>query len=378
MKLTTIFTATVIFTIIGTGIFSCRIGDALKNPQKTLIENISATRTFDNNYIFELSPEGHWEIYTGPRAGEIDWQKKLAEVDGTYLSIVAPHGKGRSFFGVVSPKGDTVVISERQIPMEGQINFRDLGGLPAGKMRYVKWGQLFRSGNLAELTDDDLVYFSNIGIRTVIDLRNDLETGEKPDRLPDGVSYYQYSISDKEGKAFTKLKRMVLKEGYRREKAKALFVDVMRTFADSMASDAQPIFDILLTENGATPMLYHCTGGKDRTGFVTALILSSLGVERDIIMQDYLMSNYYRRDMNLKNVKKARLIGLDQETLEYALQVREEYLNSVFEVMDEHGGTDAYLEKKFGLTETERKILIEKYTVPFYGWTNNNSIDDKG
>lgn len=363
--------------VLVVGAFSCRIGPSLKNPQQTLVEDISVQRTFDGNYSFSLNPEGQWVIYMGQTPETINWDEPLAEVEGDYLTVPAPEAGNRAFFGIISPKDDTVIVSERQIPMAGQVNFRDLGGLPSGESRYVSWGKLYRSGNLAALTERDLRYFEALDIKTVVDLRNNLETEDKPDRLPKGVKYYQYSISDKEGKAYSKLRRMVLREGYRREKAKDLFVDVMATFADSLADDAQPIFDILISEEEATPLLYHCTGGKDRTGFVTALILSALGVERDVIMQDYLMSNFYRRDLNLRNVKKARLIGLDQETLEYALQVRKEYLNAVFDVMDEYGGTDAYLETKYGLTDSLRKELKMRYTEPILGKAEDEGLEEE-
>lgn len=377
MKLATIILTIILFTALVIGAFSCRLRQALKDPQRTLIEDITVQRSFGGNYSFNLKPSGQWMLYAGPSPEKINWSEPVAEVDGEFLSVPVPEDGKRTFFGVVSPKADTVVVSERQIPMVGQVNFRDLGGIPATLGRYVKWGTLYRSGNLSELTDADQRYFKHLGIKTVIDLRNDLEIAKDPDRLPKGVNYYQYSISDKEGKAYTELKRMVMKEGYRKEKAKELFVEVMAAFADSLAEDAQPIFDILTTETGTTPILYHCTGGKDRTGFVTAIILSSLGVERDVIMQDYLMSNYYRREINLKNVKRARLIGLDQETLEYALQVRKEYLQAVFDVMDEYGGTNAYLETKFGLTEEKRRHLQERFTVPYIGREDDEAAEVK-
>ncbi len=108
-------------------------------------------------------------------------------------------------------------------------------------------------------------------------------------------------------------------------------------------------------------------GGKDRTGYTTAMILSALGVDRKTITDDYLMSNYYRSEANIKNMKRARLIGLDAETLDYAILVRKEYMDAVFQVIDEkYGGTDKYLEKQFGIDKKKRDELKERYTESYY------------
>jgi protein-tyrosine phosphatase len=144
-------------------------------------------------------------------------------------------------------------------------------------------------------------------------------------------------------------------------------VDVMKSFADTLATDVKPVFDLMLSDKADAPLLYHCTGGKDRTGYMTAMILLALGVERKTITEDYLMSNYYRRDLNIRNMKRARLIGLDAETLEYAMLVRKEYMDAVFEVIDtKYGGNASYLEAKFGLTEEKRNELKRRYTSPYF------------
>lgn len=346
---------------------SCKISPSSKNVKRTLSDKIIVKRDYAGTYSLQLDPAGKWQIFQGPSPDKIDWTK-ATEVDGDYIQLPAPDKDlYRNFFGLVSPKGDTMIVSERLIPMEGQPNLRDIGGLPTEDGRFVKWGEIYRSGKLSDLTSNDLRYLSRLGIKTVVDLRNDIEIAKDPDRYPKGVKYYQISLSDKEGKAYERIRQMVLKEGYRRAKAKALFVDVMRAFADTLATDIKPIFGLLLNENDRTPLLYHCTGGKDRTGFTTAMILSALGVSREIITEDYLMSNYYRQEMNRKNMKRARLIGLDAETLEYAIMVRKEYMDAVFEVIDEkYGGTEKYLEVQFGLDEAKRNLLKERYTESYF------------
>ncbi len=344
---------------------SCGIAESASNPAKTLDEKTFATRTENGSYVLTLPALGSHKIYQGSSPEKINWDK-FTETKESSLYFPAAPDRSRIFFAVEG-KGDTVIISERQIPTDDQPNFRDLGGIKNKDGRFVKWGTIYRSGHLADLKKDELRYFSKLGIHTVVDLRNNVEIAKNKDRYPSGVNYVQYSISDKEGKAYNRLKQMVLKEGYRRAKAKQLFVDVMKSFADTLATDAKPVFDMLLSDKQNEPLLYHCTGGKDRTGFMTAMILLALNVDRKTITEDYLMSNYYRRFSNLRTMKRARIIGLDAETLEYASMVRKEYIDAVFEVIDEkYGGTDTYLETKFGLTPEKRVELIERYTTPYY------------
>jgi len=345
---------------------SCSITPSATNPENTLNEKIFAVRSEDGSYFLHLPLLGEWKIFQGTSPEQINWEKSTVTKENTIYFPAAPD-KSRIYFAVKATKGDTTIVSERQIPTDEQPNFRDLGGLATQDGRYVKWGTIYRSGQLSELKKSELSYFSKLGIRTIVDLRNDIEIAKEPDRYPKGVNYIQYSLSDKEGKAYSRLKQMVLKEGYRRAKAKDLFVDVMKSFADTLARDVKPVFDFMLSDKEDIPLLYHCTGGKDRTGYVTAMILLALDVDRKTIINDYLMSNYYRRDGNIRSIKRAQLIGLDPETLEYAILVRQEYMEAVFQIIDEkYGGDSAYLEAKFGLTEEKRNELKKRYTTPYF------------
>ncbi len=348
--------------IIFFSFYSCTVSPNAKDPPRTLARKAIVNKSADGYYSIHFSKAGKWKIYHGPSPEKIDWTK-FSQIDGEVFQLPDRYQDQRLFFGLAGAHGDSIILSERLIPLKGQPNFRDLGGLETNDGRYVKWGMIYRSGKLSNLKKNDLQYMSHLGIRSVVDLRNDVEIAKDPDRIPEGATYYQIPVGDKEGKAYNKLRRMVMKEGYRKAKAKTLFVDVMRSFADSLAEDIRPIFDLLLSEEESTPMVYHCTGGKDRTGYTTAMILLALGVDRKTITDDYLMSNYYRKEANLKNMRKIRLTGLDAETIDYAILVRKEYMEAVFGVIDEkYGGTDAYLELKFGLTKEKREEFKRRYS----------------
>ena len=238
-----------------------------------------------------------------------------------------------------------------------------MGGIPTKEEgRFVSWGNLYRSGELSELTKDDLAYLKHLDITSVDDLRNDVEIEDKPDKIPANAKYFHIPIGDKEGKEYRRLKRKLIFGGMRRQKAKAEFINIMKAFADSAATDFKPVVDQMIKEE-RVPLVFHCSGGKDRTGFLAALIYAVLNVDRDVIRNEYMMSNYYRYEKNKRLVKKARWLGLDAETMEYAFLVREEYLDAAFDLIDaEYGDMDTYFEKKFGLTPLIRQELIDKFT----------------
>lgn len=342
---------------------SCSSG--LEVPSLSFKEDISVNRYLNGVYTIDFPDKGPWEVYTGELPDKINWEKPFQVVESNQAVFSSLKNSKRTYFGVKTPDGETYVVSERQIPLEGQANFRDLGGIPTKDGRHTKWGLLYRSGKLSKLSKRDLDYFANLGIGTVCDFRNDMEIAEDPDRYPAScaIKYVHLPIGDKEGKQYRALLAQAKSGEIKGIQAKEIFESAMSEFADSLAEDFQPLMEQLVLSNGNVPMLYHCTGGKDRTGFATALILSALGVERETIIDEYLMSNYYRYDVNKRNMRLARLMGIGSETSQYAFLVNEDYIGAAFKVIDEeYGGVEKYLEDKFGITAAVRAELREKYT----------------
>ncbi len=332
----------------------------------TFEEKISVLHNEEGNYTINFSTSGYYKIYQGLSPKSINWSKIVAEVSNTNKAVIENKEQAtRLFFGVIDTlKKDTAIVSERLIPMQGTNNFRDIGGIPTTDGRYTKWGMIYRSGRLESLTEADIDRFRDLDIQQVYDFRNDIEIGKAPDRLPDDYKgeYTQLPIVDKEGKAYQEMKRRVF-FGERRGETKELFTTVMSKFADSSALDFKPLFDKLLVTNA--PLLYHCTGGKDRTGYATAIILSILGVDKETIISEYLMSNYYKYEKALASMDKLRYAGLDSETTSALFLVQQEYIEKVFEIIEnDFGGMDNYLEVKFGIDEAKRNLLKEKYTYP--------------
>jgi protein-tyrosine phosphatase len=184
---------------------------------------------------------------------------------------------------------------ERLLPLVGACNFRDLGGYPTRDGQITRWGRLFRSDNLHELTADDLEVLRQIGLNGVIDLRTAAEL-ERTGRGPLGeeaIAYLHASVLREEGGESSATPAPVgddLSERY------FWYLDVGRSaFVQALTLAADPAHQ---------PLVFHCAAGKDRTGVLAALILDILGVERSAIAADYaltatrmeLIMNRLRRD----------------------------------------------------------------------------------
>jgi len=341
-------------------------GVQLEPAPQTLEEQASAVRTLDGIYTLNFATAENRKIYIGESPETIDWENPITTSDERTIIFDNLKTESRLFFGIENEKSERIILSERRIPLKKQPNFRDIGGLPTADGRRVKWGLIYRSGKLSKLNNSDLDYFANLGIEKVYDFRNNIEVEEDPDRYPEEVAidYIRLPIGDPAGEEYEELVRQLRKGELEGAEMKARFEEIMASFADTLAEDFNPLVQDLIDNQGQTPIMYHCSGGKDRTGFATAIILASLGVEREVIFDEYLMSNYYRYDLNRRNLRLARLIGIKQEPLQYALVVYEDYLKAAFEIIDErYDGMDNYLEEKFGLTPEIRTKLKEAYTV---------------
>ena len=169
----------------------------------------------------------------------------------------------------------------------GAVNFRDVGGLPAGARR-TRSGVLYRSGNLARLDDDGTAALGALGIRRIIDLRADDEVAHAPSRVADLPVRTQRVPLFLGSVASFFADDIPLDEMYRRlvEDSAGLVVEVVR----GIVADQ--------------PVLVHCTVGKDRTGVTVALALAAAGVESEAVIADYA-----RTETLLPEWRNARVVA---------------------------------------------------------------------
>jgi protein-tyrosine phosphatase len=232
------------------------------------------------------------------------------------------------------------------IPIASLPNLRDLGGWATRDGGTVRRGQVFRSTALHALTGEDVALFGNLGIRTVYDLRTEAEKLEQPDRVPDGVEYGEIDVmADSSGAAPTQTMKVLgnpqaaeeLLGGGRAEQG---FIESYREFVTlpSARSGYRRLFTEL-ADPQHRPGLFHCTTGKDRTGWAAAALLLLVGVSEDDVMDDYLLTNAQLLPHLQPVLDQFAAAGGDPDVLLPVLGVEAEYLEASLGEMRAQYGT---------------------------------------
>lgn len=249
--------------------------------------------------------------------------------------------------------------SQRRLPLDGAANLRDLGGYRTRDGHALRWGMLYRSDALADLSRDDVAYLARLRLRRVVDFRSAAEREREPDRLPDGVPDIWQAISGP-GLDPAELRDRLLAGKVSAEQAASWLVAGNRAFArDFREVYARFLRD--LADPANLPTLFHCTAGKDRTGFAAALVLLALDVPRETAMRDYLLTNDYMQAKTqrlLRTIRIASLFRADPEDLRPLFEAREGYLSAAFAAIDDtDGGVDGYLRTALGIDDALRAQL---------------------
>ena len=279
--------------------------------------------------------------------------------------VLLKNFRQRPYFHLYYPT-DTLILTNRHISFSQVINFRDIGGLQTSEGKTIKWGKIFRSDNLSGLKKNEFQKFNDLGIESVYDLRTESEIKDKEDRLPETVRYIHFPTVKDNGDLLTQLKGKVINGEISEEESIKLTLDLYRGSVTENLPAFRELTDKIL--NSDKPVLYHCSAGKDRTGIITALILSILKVDRQTILNEYLLSNYYRSTKIEKMLGKAKLAKvikphLNLKVIENFMKVDARYLNATFEIIDQkYGGMDKFIKNELGINDQTRSLLINKLT----------------
>ena len=238
----------------------------------------------------------------------------------------------------------------RALSLQGASNVRDLGGWPTADGRRVRFGLVFRAASLSSLTDKDVVALTEIGLRTVCDLRGVEEQQGAPSRMS-GVTTHALSIEPSLGAS---VREVSSRAGATSADIMALLRRAYTAYALDWSHRYRGLFELLLQDD-APPLLFHCSAGKDRTGFGAALILTALGVAEDVVMMDYLATN------RLWRVDPDVAAGMPALGAEVLLRAHPELIAVAFDaVRAEFGSLDAYFEQRIGLGPERRGLLRER------------------
>ncbi|MEV0323778.1 tyrosine-protein phosphatase [Streptomyces sp. NPDC050658] len=257
-----------------------------------------------------------------------------------------------------SPRADSPTDSGH-VPFRGAVNVRDLGGHRTDKGKRVRTGQVFRADSLGKLTAADVKKLRSLDVRTVVDFRVRFEVErDGADRLPEGLDTTARPVNDlglysKTAQAIGSKDPAKQKKMFGDGKAERLMENIYRSFvtdADSRRQFAATLRD--LSRQKQTPLLFHCSSGKDRTGWVGYLLLRSVGVPAEAAEQDYLLSNDLRAKADRKTRQGLRAGGYmkDPDLLVPLQEVRADYLDAALDqVKRDYGSLDGYLTEGLGL-----------------------------
>ncbi len=300
-------------------------------------------------------------IYMGQSTGSIDRTKPIAKTTNNTAALSNLDPLVRHYFEVV-PKGEAgQIVAERHIRLQGIRNFRDLGGYATTDGRTIRWGLLYRSGNLSQASDADLAYLSSLRLKLVFDFRmpseNRLQSREYATALGARVNSLPM-ISDRIMQMFKSATISTPGEQHKID-AEDLLIEMYRCFVTDSLSQCSEIIQTI-SDPANLPSLYHCSQGKDRTGFVSAITLLALGVSRKTVFNDFMLSSRYITPDDEGQI----LSSLNPALKQSLLKTRREHLEAAFETIDErYGSMDTYLGEGLGLNENSlaklRNPLLE-------------------
>ncbi|XVV12366.1 tyrosine-protein phosphatase [Actinoplanes sp. CA-131856] len=293
------------------------------------------------------------EVYASRDQHRVVRHRAVAHGGGTATVTVRGLGEAdRWWFELVPDRGRSLTLADRSLHLAAAPNFRDGGGYRTSDGRWVRMGVFYRSNSLATLADADVAKLKRLGIRTDVDFRTDSEVAAAPDRLPDGVKYVFANVAGTTSPGTG---------GYSLD-TEANGVAMMVAGEKGMVSSdsgrkAYRTFLTAVADPRAANVLYHCTAGKDRTGWASAALLTALGVPRATVFEDYLLSNTCLAASNaaaLAAVPESIRAGYKA-----VLDVRPEYLRSGFdEVTAKFGTFDRYLRDGLGVSARQLRARL--------------------
>lgn len=265
-----------------------------------------------------------------------------------------------------------MIMISKKIPNENIPNMRDLGGMEGADGKIIRSGLLIRSEQLFNASEKDKEMLESLPLRRIFDFRNPKEAAQKPDPCIENCVYKNLSIIDESsvvswenGKEKNTTQQPKMSENDPEAGAKQM-CEVYRDFVRapfSRAKYAEFLQDILDTQEGA--VLWHCTLGKDRCGWGSALIQAVLGVSKEAIIEDYLFTNECLKDEianmmeTLKKIAKGTSLANSGRAL---VEAREEYIMAAFDEIDKlYGSMDEFLEKGLGIDEDKKARFRERY-----------------
>ena len=289
--------------------------------------------------------------------------KKMA-----YMAVIAT-----SIWMYANPVFSSSLPSKQVIDLKGTTNTRDIGGYETSDLGTLRYGQIIRSDRLSGLTANDFQKLEEIGVKTVIDLRTNKEHDQSPTKWQgdNPPQFFHFPVGDAKNEWFISQRKMMKRNRFTEKQSLEHMVKGYRMIAEEGTSSYQQLMEVVLDESN-WPVLIHCSAGKDRSGVGVALILEALGVDRETIMEEYLLTNEISRIedkavfLSKESKKSSRgskfSKGVKASAWLPIVGVRAEMLEAFYTSVDEkYGSMDAFL-VELGVDQDARLELTASLT----------------
>jgi protein-tyrosine phosphatase len=312
-------------------------------------------------------------IYVSASPDRIDTSEPLLTTTRSPATVSVPGRAGRLYFHLKPKSGPTRVVAMRRLPLDGATNFRDLGGYRTADGRFVKWGRLFRTDHLAGLTPRDYEYLATLGIRLVCDLRTSGERQRNPTRWQGREPEFLWAPMLSDAQLPANPGQLAPDEFRRRFEivssgGKLQVSASYRQFVIDYVASYRQVFRRLVA--GELPAVTHCTAGQDRTGVYSAILLTALGVPRETVVADYLLTSRYRLtdavvDERRREWKERYEVDATQEQVRAMQGLRSETLAATFDVIEAtYGSFDTFRREVLELSDTELSAFRNRLLEP--------------
>ncbi|MFL9829990.1 tyrosine-protein phosphatase [Flavobacterium sp. ST-87] len=249
--------------------------------------------------------------------------------------------------------------AQQKVFFQDSPNFRNFSEIVNAEGKKIKTN-IYRSGSFSNLNEDEKKQFKNLHITTIVDFRNDFEITREPDYVPaeSHIEVKNAPIGDIGSKSMQGFMKALAKPDFGAQQADSLMVDANKSFVANIA-DFKPFFESLKDDKSV--VLFHCSAGKDRTGFAASMFLHILDVPKDEIMNDYLKSN---EAVQYVDDKKLAMYGIPAEKMKLLMGVKASYLEAAWnDVAAKYGSVDNMLLKEFGIDASTKQLIKNKYLI---------------
>ncbi|MFT4105217.1 MAG: tyrosine-protein phosphatase [Lacrimispora sp.] len=349
--------------------------------QPYTIPGISVQREGDELTVaLEAVKPSDYQLYMGssPQAEAIT-QPAAKSRDGVF-HLTLPAENGPCYFMIKAQDFQTNIFSERVLQLKEAINVRDMGGYETEAGKFVKWGLLYRGDQLSKLVPEDISMLERIGLTTLVDYRSDHERTINPNKEIRTVKNLlhcdpQSSFSESAANAIdlhsenvklvNSLENGEVEEKYLNGKGEKVILSYRDLVTAETAKKAYGQFLHACADKKNLPLLHHCRGGKDRTGFASMLLLLLLGVKREDIIEDYILTGIIRKERNQLKYEQYRELTSNQNHLDYLMaliETRREYIEaSMDRIYELYDSVEDYMIQHFELTKEQIETMKSFY-----------------